>query len=144
MPEITFIEKRKDLPVDQLRYLFMSAGWCRNPETPEMIAHFNLPFINATLVISAWHEDRLVGVVRVLSDKIIRSFIYDLVVDPDFRSRGIGQELLERCVRTFPKTEWIVQTDDEIVPYYLKNGFTRYSGNLLYRPSAWDPEYQIT
>ena len=141
MPVIVFNEKKKDLPIDQLRFLFMSAGWSKGDETQEMVSNFNLPFINSTLVISAWHEDRLVGVVRVLSDKIIRSAIYDLVVDPEFRCRGIGRELLERCVRTFPKTEWIVQTDDENAEYYLKNGFISYPGNVLFRPSAWDPGY---
>lgn len=63
--------------------------WIREPETPEMIQNFILPFINSTLVVSAWHEERLVGVVRVLSDKIIRSIIYDLVVDPEYQSKGI-------------------------------------------------------
>ncbi|MBP2132256.1 ribosomal protein S18 acetylase RimI-like enzyme [Methanomicrobium sp. W14] len=141
MPEIVFNDKKKDLPVNQLHFLFMSAGWCKSAETQEMISNFNLPFINSTLVISAWHEGRLVGVVRVLSDKVIRSAVYDLVVDPKFRCRGIGKELLERCVRKFPKTEWIVQTNDENVKYYLKNGFIRYPGNVLFRPSVWDPEY---
>ena len=138
---IVFNEKKKDLPIDQLRFLFMSAGWSKGDETQEMISNFNLPFINSTLVISAWHEDRLVGVVRLLSDKIIRSVIYDLVVDPEFQCRGIGRELLERCVRAFPKTEWIVQTDDGNVEYYLKNGFLSYPGNVLFIPSAWDPGY---
>ncbi|WP_367279026.1 GNAT family N-acetyltransferase [Methanospirillum sp.] len=106
-----------------------------------MILNFNLPFINSTLVISAWHEERLVGIVRVLSDTIIRSTIHDLVVDPEFQCKGIGRELLKRCILTYPKTEWIVQTNDSNVEYYLKNGFIRYPRNVLFKPSVWDPEY---
>lgn len=140
MPKITYNEEMKELPVDQLHHLFMSAGWIRKPETEEMILHFNLPFINSTLVISAWHEERLVGVVRVLSDKIIRSTIHDLVVDPEFHCQGIGGELLKRCIRTYPKSEWIVETDDSNVAYYLKSGFTRYPKNVLFKPSIFDPE----
>jgi len=141
MPKIIYNEEKKDLPINPLLCLFKSAGWIREPETQEMILNFNLPFINSTLVISAWHKERLVGVVRVLSDKIIRSTIHDLVVDPDFQCIGIGRELLKRCILTYPKTEWIVQTNDSNVGYYLKNGFIRYPRNVLFKPSVWDPEY---
>jgi hypothetical protein len=69
IPEILYNKEKKTLPINQLGQLFMSAGWIQEPETEGMILNFNLPFINSTLVISAWHEERLVGVVRVLSDK---------------------------------------------------------------------------
>jgi GNAT superfamily N-acetyltransferase len=144
MPEIVYNEDKKDLPIHQLHSLFLSAGWICEPETEEMISNFNLPFINSTLVISAWYEENLVGVIRVLSDKIIRSTIHDLVVDPEFQCKGIGRELLARSVRTYPKTEWIIQTNDQNVEYYLKNGFIRYPRNVLFRPSAWDTEYEMS
>jgi len=88
-----------------------------------MLNHFNMPFINSTLVISAWENDRLVGAVRVLSDKIIRSIIYDLVIDPEFQNKGIGKELVKRCIEHFPSSEWLVQTTDKIFGYYEKIGF---------------------
>ncbi|MFH0966728.1 MAG: GNAT family N-acetyltransferase [Methanobacteriota archaeon] len=141
MFDIIFNEERKELPIDQLRDLFISAHWSDGSETEEMITYFNLPFINSTMVVSAWYGDRLVGVVRVLSDKIIRSTIHDLVVDPDFQRRGIGRELLARCIRIYPKTEWIVQTNESNVQYYLKNGFSPYSRCVLFKPSIYDREY---
>jgi len=66
MTEILFNDDLKDIPIDQLHSLFMSAGWIREPETQEMISNFNLPFINSTLVISAWYEDRLVLIREIL------------------------------------------------------------------------------
>ena len=141
MPDILYNEDKKDLPIDQLHSLFKSAGWIREPETEEMIHHINLPFINSTRVISAWHEEQLVGVVRVLSDTIVRSTIHDLVVDPEFQCKGIGRELLTRCIMAYPDTEWIVQTNDDNAEYYLKTGFIRYPRVVLFKPSVWDPEY---
>ena len=74
-------------------------------------------------MISAWENERLVGAVRVLSDGMFRSIIYDLVVLPEYQNRSIGKELLKRCIEHFPNSEWLVQTTDEAAGFYEKNGF---------------------
>ena len=134
---IRYDDKIKELPCDQLYNLFKLAGWTEGSETDEMLINFNVPFINSTLVVSAWDNERLVGVVRVLSDKIIRSVIYDLVVDPEYQGQGIGKELVKRCIRHYPYTEWLVQTTENIAGYYEKMGFKRYKHVVLSIPSKW-------
>jgi ribosomal protein S18 acetylase RimI-like enzyme len=129
--------EEKDLPCDQLHHLFHAVGWASGPENADMLRLFNKPFINSTLVISAWEDDRLVGTVRVLSDIIIRSVIYDLVVDPEFQSRGIGKELVKRCVAHFPDTEWLVQTSEDKKGFYQKLGFKTHDGVVLSIPSIY-------
>ena len=130
-------DTRKDLPVDQLYHLFCSADWAEGSPDPDMLKNFNLPFINSTLVISAWDNDRLVGAVRVLSDNIIRSVIYDLVVDPEYRNMGIGKELVKRCIEHYPDSEWLVQTERHISGYYEKLGFKTYNDAVLTIPSKY-------
>lgn len=134
---IIFDETKKDLPSNQLHRLFVLAGWSDGFETPDMLKNFNLPFINSTLVVSVWEKERLIGVVRVLSDKIIRSVIYDLVIDPEFKGQGIGKELINKCIQHFPDTEWLVQTTERIASYYEKNGFKRHKDVFLRIPSKW-------
>ena len=121
---IQYDDAKRDLPSDQLRRLFLSAGWSDGSESEYLLEHFNAPFCNSTLVVSAWDGDRLVGAVRMLSDQITRSVIYDLIVDPEYRNRGIGRTLVRRCVGHFPDSEWLVQTTAEIDPYYEKLGFS--------------------
>ena len=128
---------RKDLPSEQLYRLFKLAGWAEGPQTDDMLKNFNMPFCNSTLVISAWHSERLIGVVRVLSDKIIRSIIYDLVVDPEYQSRGVGKELVRRCIEHFPSSEWLVETTDKVSSYYLKIGFRKNNDVFLSIPSKY-------
>ncbi len=128
---------KKDLPSEQLHRLFKLAGWAEGPETEDMVKNFNMPFINSTLVISAWCNERLIGVVRVLSDKIIRSIIYDLVVDPEYQNRGIGKELVRRCIDHFPSSEWLVETTEKISSYYLKIGFKKNNDAFMSIPSKY-------
>ena len=134
---IIYNDEKKNLPSEQLHGLFMSAGWSDGSGTPDMLEHFNMPFINSTLVISAWENERLVGVVRVLSDKIIRSVIYDLVVLPEYQNKGIGTELIKRCIAKFPHSEWLVQTTEKISNYYEKIGFNIYKDVVLTIPSIY-------
>jgi len=106
---ITYNDTKKDLPVEPLYHLFFSAGWAGaeiNPDS-DVLKFFNIPFINSTLVISAWDNERLIGTVRVLSDTFIRSVIYDLVIDPDYQNKGIGKELVRRCIEHYPNSEWL-------------------------------------
>ena len=124
---IIYNDTKKDLPVEQLYHLFFSAGWAGSEITPDpdMLKKFNVPFINSTFVISAWENERLVGVVRVLSDKFIRSIIYDLVVDPEYQNKGIGTELVKRCIAHYPKSEWLLGTTKNIAGFYERIGFQK-------------------
>lgn len=136
---ITYNDTKKDLPVEQLHHLFFLAGWAGSDITPDpdILKVFNIPFINSTLVISVWDNERLIGTVRVLSDKIIRSVIYDLVIDPEYQNKGIGKELVRRCMVHFPNTEWLVQTEKHIAGYYEKIGFKLYNDVVLTIPSIY-------
>lgn len=131
---ITYKEQ-KDLPCEQLAKVFMSVGWADASQTTQsMIDNFNKPFINSTIVISAWDNDRLVGCIRVLSDKIFRSVIYDLAVIPEYQNKGIGKELVRRCVEHFPDSEWLAETTPERVSFYEHIGFEINKGSFLSIP----------
>ena len=137
MPDITYSE-RKDLPNLPLRDLFYAVGWSDGTETPAMLSAFNRPFLHSTYVCSAWDGDRLIGCVRVLSDTMFRSVIYDLAVLPAYQHQGIGTELLRRCRAQWPDSEWLVQTEPQTAAYYEKNGFARISDSVfLHIPCKW-------
>ncbi|MDR1464665.1 MAG: GNAT family N-acetyltransferase [Oscillospiraceae bacterium] len=121
---ITYNDERKDLPADQLHELFVSVGWSPDGALPdEWRKGFMQPWRNSTLVVSAWDGDRLAGAVRVLSDTIFRSVIYDLLVSPAYRGQGIGKGLVNRCKAHFPNSEWLVGCDKKNSEFYKKLGF---------------------
>ncbi|MCL2708965.1 MAG: GNAT family N-acetyltransferase [Defluviitaleaceae bacterium] len=140
--EITYSEAKKDLPAEQLHRLFFLAGWAGDEPVcdPEALPFFSLPFINSTVVVSAWAGERLVGAVRVLSDKLGRSVIYDLVVDPEYQRKGIGSELARRCVAHYPDSEWSLETSEKNVGFYEKIGFGRSLGTHLRIKGKYQPK----
>jgi GNAT superfamily N-acetyltransferase len=90
---IAYRDDQKNLPVEALIRLFEAVGWSDGDTPDAMKPGFLRPWLCSTLVVSAWDGDRLVGAVRVLSDTIFRSVIYDLLVDPPYQGQGIGTEL---------------------------------------------------
>ena len=131
--KITY-DTRKDLPCAALRDLFAAVGWSDGRDTPEeMLTNFNKPFLHSTMVVSAWNEGQLVGCVRVLSDQMFRSVLYDLAVLPACQGRGIGTELVRRCREAFPNSQWLVGTEGA-EGFYLKLGFTPAPDTFLHIP----------
>ena len=67
---------------------------------------------NASLTVSAWHEGRLVGVARSLTDFTYVAYLADLAVDAAYQRQGIGVELIARSAtqasmpRPFSRTSW--------------------------------------
>ncbi|MCL1859811.1 MAG: GNAT family N-acetyltransferase [Oscillospiraceae bacterium] len=139
---IIYNETKKDLPVEQLCHLFNVVGWGSSRETTpkDWLENFNRVFITSTLVVSAWENERLVGAVRVLSDKFFRSIIYDLVIDPEYQNKGIGRELVKRCIAHYPNSEWSLETTEKNIGFYEKIGFKRSKGVHFRIPGKYQPE----
>ena len=130
-------KSQKDLPCDQLYQLFLAVGWATEETTTrEILDNFNIGFIRATFVFSAWVDGKLVGCVRVLSDRIFRSVIYDLAVLPDYQRMGIGKILVQKCIEACPESSWLVHTEDA-GEFYKKIGFKDMEEHTLCIHGQW-------
>ena len=70
--------------------LFVQAG-LKRPTEPERIA---LMLKNADLLVTAWQEDKLVGICRTITDWVWCAYLADLTVFTGFKSAGIGKEMI--------------------------------------------------
>jgi Acetyltransferases len=131
---VRYINK-KALPCKQLHELFTAVGW--SDEGEEMLDKFNQPFKGSNIVVSAWNGDKLVGCIRAISDKAVRSVIYDLAVLPEYQHKGIGKTLIKKCIEHYPNSEWVLGTTQNNVAYYEKLGFKVHNEIFLRIPSKW-------
>ncbi len=128
---------QKDIPCDELYRLFLSVGWAEESNTTQaMIDNFNIGFLNSTFVFSAWIDGQLIGCIRALSDLHFRSVIYDLAVHPEYQHKGIGKELVRRCINECKYSEWLVATD-KAKGFYERLGFKQTADYFLTIPCKW-------
>ena len=52
-------------------------------------------FDNSNLIISAWDQDKLVGLCRALTDFSYCCYLSDLAVDMDYQRQGIGKTMID-------------------------------------------------
>ena len=48
---------------------------------------------NSNLIVSAWHNDKLVGIARSVTDYHFCCYLSDLAIDQDYQHQGIGKQL---------------------------------------------------
>ncbi|PFG06455.1 GNAT family N-acetyltransferase [Bacillus sp. es.034] len=110
------------VPAHYVEALFKDAGWARN--TPSWQKEkFSLIFTNSTWAFTVWDQDKMIGMVRVISDKIMAANIMDLVVLSEYRGKGIGKKLVELCVSKLPHGDWFAHTSADNFKFYETCGF---------------------
>ena len=86
---------------------------------------------NASLTISAWHEERLVGIARSLTDFSYVAYLADLAVDSEYQKLGIGKRLVQETQNRLGAACMIVLlAAPKANDYYPKLGFE-------HNPRAW-------
>lgn len=83
---------------EDLRELFESVNWL----SARYADRLSKAFKNAGTVISAWQDNKLVGLIEVLDDGELTAYIHYLLVHPSFQNQGIGASLIKR-VKKFTK-----------------------------------------
>jgi GNAT superfamily N-acetyltransferase len=81
--------------------------------------------VQKTINIGAWIDGRLVGSVRILSDGYLLNTVSEMIVDPDYRRRGIGTELMRRALEVAPGGRLFLRAQPGNEPFFERLGFRR-------------------
>ena len=116
-------------PESYLR-LFESTGWNER----YAVSHAEL----ARALADSWHfvtavdDDLLIGSGRVLSDGVLYALVLDVIVDPDYRGRGIGREIMTRLLAEIREAcirDVLLFSTAGTSGFYRKFGFELRSGD---------------
>jgi len=107
--------------IDSLLNLYNSVGWSAYTNDPEKLQR---AVANSSLVMSAWQDEELVGLIRCVSDGETIAYIQDILVMPGYQGQGIGDELMRQMLVSLKGIRQIVlMTDDGEVNQRLHNWY---------------------
>jgi GNAT superfamily N-acetyltransferase len=122
MTEVDFHDGLDPSLVDELLAFYKREWWTDDRERDGV----QRMLTGSDLVISATSGEDLVGFVRAITDGVYRAAIFDLIVDPAWRGRGLGVELIERA-HAHPVLAGCRRVElicvEEMVPFYAKRGY---------------------
>ncbi|MDZ4993154.1 GNAT family N-acetyltransferase [Clostridium perfringens] len=78
--------------IKSIASLYESAGWF---DYTEDLNKLEMAFKNSLKIISAWHGEKLVGLIRVIGDGVTIIYIQDIIVLPEYQGNGIGRGLIK-------------------------------------------------
>lgn len=77
---------------DEIIELYFSATLKRPITDKQRIKEM---YDHSNLIVTAWDNDKLVGISRSLSDFVYCCYLSDLAVKKEYQSKGIGKKLIE-------------------------------------------------
>lgn len=89
---------------------------------------------NASVIISAWHGELLVGIARAVSDFAYCTYLSDLAVRLSHQRMGIGKELMRRVQAAAPDATVILLAAPKAVEYYPHVGFEQHHSAWILKP----------
>ncbi|QSX06643.1 GNAT family N-acetyltransferase [Sedimentibacter sp. zth1] len=119
------IEIKEDIipELELLISLYNNVGWTNYTSNPKMLEN---AYKNSLKIISAWHDEKLVGVIRVVGDGYSIIYIQDLLVLTEYQRNRIGYRLLSAVFEKFDNVyQNVLLTDnmEDKKAFYEKCGF---------------------
>lgn len=113
----------KDIEISKLMNLYQDAKWSNYTDNPELLSE---AVRNSTYVLTAWDEDKLVGLIRAVGDGVSVIYVQDILVLTEYKRKKIGTILVKAVLTKYSNIrQKVLLTDesDETRKFYEKVGF---------------------
>jgi len=87
---------------------------------------------NSDILITAWDDDKLVGIARAITDFSYCCYLSDLAVDQEYQNRGIGRELVRLVQERIGEEVTLLLLASPIaMEYYPHIGFDKVNNGYI-------------
>jgi len=104
--------------------LYSDAGWASYLKDINVLVR---GIENSLDIVTAWDNDKLVGLIRIVGDGSTIIYIQDILILKEYKRKGIGRKLMLNILEKYSEVRQIVLlTDDseETRGFYESLGFT--------------------
>ncbi|WP_457562974.1 GNAT family N-acetyltransferase [Caminibacter pacificus] len=116
--------------INGLMNLYKNEWWTNKRSKEEVIKMLQ----NSTFVFGIVENNELVAFSRVLSDKVYKAFIFDVIVKSEYRNRGYATILINEILNHKELKEvksFELYCKEEMIGFYEKFGFKKVEGLVL-------------
>lgn len=121
------IREYKDYNKDEILRLYSEVGWTAYTNDMPVLEQ---GFKNSLLVLAAYENDELLGIIRAVGDGFTIVFVQDILVFPEKQRQGVGTALLKAVLDRYPNVRQIeLATDNtpKTIAFYKSLGFSEFS-----------------
>ena len=118
------IKEYKEYQEDEIQTLYAAVGWTAYTED---LAALKRGFQNSLLVLAAYEDGELIGLIRAVGDGATVVFVQDLLVAPQKQRRGVGTALLKAVLDRYSNVRQLLLTTDntpKTIAFYKSLGFS--------------------
>lgn len=118
------IKEYKTYKEDEIRALYAAVGWTAYTED---LPALERGFQNSLLVLAAYEDGELIGLIRAVGDGATVVFVQDLLVAPQKQRQGVGTALLKAVLGRYADVrQLLLVTDDtpKTIAFYKSLGFS--------------------
>ncbi len=135
--EYEFLDHLSEEQLSQLMALYRNEWWTKDRKLEDV----RRMLANTDFIFAFCEKDskRLVAFTRVLSDRVYKALLFDVIVAPDCREHKLGRALME-AILNHPELKHVRHVElyclPELGPFYEKWGFSKEVGGIHFMRKA--------
>jgi len=119
--KIRLLETR-EIHIEQIIELYKANKWS-SAEKPKELKN---ALLNSHSLITAWDNEKLVGLGNAISDGSLVVYYPHLLVHPEYHGKGIGHMIMNKFQEKFKNFHMQMLTaDGKAIDFYKENGFQK-------------------